>query len=327
MFYVCFDQMQNNLISQAGQMETHAIPNDAMPAMNQVACIVLGPIIQYFLYPLLNRHKIDFKPIARITVGFVFIAMSMLYATVVQHAIYSAPPCFKLPGQCKALDGDVLPNRVNVWIQAPVYILLAVGEIFAFVTALEYVYDHSPQNMKAIVQAIGLVIAGIGSACAMALTPVAHDPHLLMLYASLTAAMAVTTGFFWCAFRHYDRMHIDDDSHLIVDVESSSEKNSALPHKRAAGVLRLIPRKSNGSPTDIGSNGVRSTAIKSAQTNGNYTSNGSALNNNFTGQKEQKLKASSGNISLDPLMGLSATIHVLDVPPATLPNSPIALDS
>ncbi|KAF1358616.1 hypothetical protein EJ07DRAFT_67827, partial [Lizonia empirigonia] len=42
MFYVCFDQMQNNLISQAGQMQTNSTPNDLLPAMNQVGCIVLG---------------------------------------------------------------------------------------------------------------------------------------------------------------------------------------------------------------------------------------------------------------------------------------------
>jgi dipeptide/tripeptide permease len=28
MFYVCFDQMQNNLISQAKQMQSNNIPND-----------------------------------------------------------------------------------------------------------------------------------------------------------------------------------------------------------------------------------------------------------------------------------------------------------
>jgi hypothetical protein len=43
MFYICFDQMQNNLISQAAQMEASGTPNDLLPAMNQVGCIVLGP--------------------------------------------------------------------------------------------------------------------------------------------------------------------------------------------------------------------------------------------------------------------------------------------
>ena len=45
-FYICFNQMQNNLISQAAQMEASGTPNNLLPAMNQVGCIVLGPLIQ-----------------------------------------------------------------------------------------------------------------------------------------------------------------------------------------------------------------------------------------------------------------------------------------
>jgi dipeptide/tripeptide permease len=70
MFYICFDQMQNNLISQAAQMEASGTPNDLLPAMNQVGCIVLGPLIQGWVYPLLHRRQIYLKPIMRITIGF-----------------------------------------------------------------------------------------------------------------------------------------------------------------------------------------------------------------------------------------------------------------
>jgi POT family proton-dependent oligopeptide transporter len=58
--------------------------------------------------------------------------------------------------------------------------------------------------MKVIVQAINLLMAGMGSVVALALTAVAHDPNLLIFYASLTAGMAVTTMIFWVVFRMYD---------------------------------------------------------------------------------------------------------------------------
>jgi POT family proton-dependent oligopeptide transporter len=38
-FWTCFDQMQNNLISQAGSMQTHGTPNDMLTAMNQVSIL------------------------------------------------------------------------------------------------------------------------------------------------------------------------------------------------------------------------------------------------------------------------------------------------
>ncbi|KAF2792805.1 hypothetical protein K505DRAFT_245859, partial [Melanomma pulvis-pyrius CBS 109.77] len=217
-FYICFDQMQNNLISQAATMEPHNIPNDIMPAMNQVACIIFGPLIQSVLYPFLHRRKIFFKPIARITVGFGFVALSMLYATLVQQLIYTTGPCYKNPRDCPAawsagkdLLGTQLsevafrnPNHVNIWIQTPVYILIAIGEIFAYVTGLEYAYDNSPKGMKAIVQAISLLLAGVGSSCAMALSPIARDPYLVLFYACLACAMVATTIIFWFVFHKYD---------------------------------------------------------------------------------------------------------------------------
>jgi dipeptide/tripeptide permease len=198
MFYLCFDQMQNNLISQAGQMETKGVPNDLIPAMNQVGCIVLGPLIQEILYPLLHRRGIYLTPITRITIGFAFVTLSMMYAAIVQILIYRSPPCYNQPGRCGS-------NYIDVWIQAPLYFLMAAGEIFAYVTALEYANENSPKALKVVVQAVALLIGGVGSACAMALTPVAHDPNLVAFYGSLTVGMAITTLLFWLLFRNLER--------------------------------------------------------------------------------------------------------------------------
>ncbi|KAF2629434.1 PTR2-domain-containing protein [Macroventuria anomochaeta] len=198
-FYVCFDQMQNNLISQAAEMETHGTPNDLVPAMNQVGCIVFAPLIQEVLYPFLHRRRIYLRPVTRITIGFCFVASSMLYATVLQHFIYSSSD-----------------TKVNVWIQAPLYFLLAIGEVFAMVTAMEYAYDHSPKDMKVIVQAVSLLIAGVGSAIAMALTPAARDPLMVGFYGSLTGAMVLTIIIFYAVFRHYDRPAAKDEEASVT---------------------------------------------------------------------------------------------------------------
>ncbi|KAF3008403.1 peptide transporter ptr2 [Curvularia kusanoi] len=201
-FYVCFDQMQNNLISQNARMETNGTPNDLVGAMNQVGCIIFAPLIQEVLYPFLHRRRIYLRPVTRIAIGFCFIASAMLYATLVQHFIYAS--------------GD---TKINIWIQAPLYFLYAIGEVFAMVTAMEYAYDHSPKDMKAVVQAVSLLIAGIGSGFAMALTPAAHDPLMVIFYASLTGAMVLTTIIFYALFRHYDRSTMKDEETSAVASE------------------------------------------------------------------------------------------------------------
>lgn len=238
MFYVCFDQMQNNLISQAGQMKMNGTPNDLVPGINQVGCIVMVPLIQMGLYPFLHRRRIYIGPIMRITIGFGFIALAMLYATLVQHTIYESTPCYQKRDGCpEATSRESAPN---VWIQAPMYVLFSTGEIFCTVTGLEYAYDHSPKDMKVIVQAISLLVAGIGSVIALALTAVAHDPNLVIFYASLTIAMTVTTFAFWIVFHHYDRASNDlVHEEQLGGQDMDPEKGSALQKDRLSSSLRI----------------------------------------------------------------------------------------
>ena len=62
-------------------METYGIPNDVMPNFNPIACAIAGPLIQQCLFLFLNRRKIPFCPIARISVGFFLIGASLAWAT------------------------------------------------------------------------------------------------------------------------------------------------------------------------------------------------------------------------------------------------------
>lgn len=81
---------------------------------------------------------------------------------------------------------------------------MSTGEIVAYVTALEYAYNHSPRKLKVVVQAFGLLAGSAGSAGALALTPIARNPHLVAFYASLTAGMTAVTVAFWLACHEYD---------------------------------------------------------------------------------------------------------------------------
>jgi POT family proton-dependent oligopeptide transporter len=62
--------------------------------------------------------------------------------------------------------------------------------------------------MKVVVQADGLLVGGVGSACAMALTLIARNLYLAAFYSSLTVGMGITTIVFWALFRKYDSLHM-----------------------------------------------------------------------------------------------------------------------
>ncbi|KAL2133427.1 hypothetical protein VTI74DRAFT_2353 [Chaetomium olivicolor] len=169
-FYLSITQMYNNLISQASQMNLHGVPNDMIQAMAGVACVIFGPLIQA-LYNLLARHQISFGPIARISTAFIICGGGMAYASGLQKLIYSTGPCYDRPLACDP-DGDgsadgggdaSIPNNVNVWLQLPVYVALAIAEIFGLVTASEYSYEKAPRGMRSVVQAMVQLSACLGA--------------------------------------------------------------------------------------------------------------------------------------------------------------------
>jgi POT family proton-dependent oligopeptide transporter len=213
-FYACFDQMQNNLVSQAGQMRTNGTPNDLLPAMNQVGCIAFAPVLSFLLYPQLHRRNIYPTAIARIRVGFVFVFLSMVWAAYVQYTIYNASPCYDQPGHCTF-------GKVSVWVQTPVYLLMAIGEAFALPAGMEFAENHSPKDARTVVQAVNPIVAALGSAVAMSITPAARDPHLIAFYGSLAGAMFVTTVAFFLLFRSGEERQIvarEDEGGLCLGV-------------------------------------------------------------------------------------------------------------
>jgi POT family proton-dependent oligopeptide transporter len=205
-FWLCWGQAFNNLISQAAQMETYDIPNDLFKTLNPIACIVFGPVVQNWLYPFLQRHRIPFAPITRLAVGFFFMALSLALATGIQQLVYETGPCYHQPLDCAAGGGGMIPNHVNVFLQTPIYVAMAFSELLALTTSYEYAYSKAPARMKSCVQAVSVFMAGVGSALGMAVSPVAKDPNMVIMYGSLTGAMILNASIFWGVFWKLDKM-------------------------------------------------------------------------------------------------------------------------
>ena len=127
-------------------MQLHGIPNDIMQNIDPLTVIIFIPIMDRLIYPMLRRVGIKFKPITRITMGFIFGSMAMAYAAIVQHLIYKSPPCYNMPSNCDS------GNQVHVAVQTPAYLLIGLSEIFASITGLEYAFTKAPPSMKSFVR-------------------------------------------------------------------------------------------------------------------------------------------------------------------------------
>ncbi|KAF3914361.1 hypothetical protein AA313_de0209958 [Arthrobotrys entomopaga] len=223
-YWLCFNQMMNNFISQAGQMELHGIPNDMLGNLDPITIIIFIPICDKYLYPYLRKIGIAFKPMTRIFWGFLLAGCAMAYAAFVQHLIYAAPPCYDAPGKCAAgaqPDGGQLPNQVNVVIQAPAYLFIGLSEILASVTGLEYAYTKAPESMKSFIMALFLLTSALGAALGGLIAPFARDPGLVSFYGWMAAATFASGIAFWVLFRKFNALE-----GVATDGRSSGRRES-----------------------------------------------------------------------------------------------------
>ena len=92
---VTYNQLNNNLISQAAVMKLNGIPNDVLPNLDPFALIILIPVCDTFIYPLLRKTRANFTPIKKIAAGFYIGSMAMICAAVLQYYIYKKSVCGK----------------------------------------------------------------------------------------------------------------------------------------------------------------------------------------------------------------------------------------
>ncbi|KAJ1948012.1 peptide transporter ptr2 [Linderina macrospora] len=210
-FWLCYGQMSNNMVSQSGQMITGKVPNDIMQNIDPLVIIILIPVFDFVIYPGFRRCGLELRPVTRITCGFLVAAIAMAYAAVLQHFIYKTGPYFEHPSE-KVNGVHQGNNNISAAIQVPAYILVAIAEIFASVTGLEYAYKKAPESMKSIVMSLFLLTNAGGSILAFCFNSISTNPHLVKNFAIAGGLMGAFTVLFYICFRHYDQQ--DQDEYL-----------------------------------------------------------------------------------------------------------------
>ncbi|KAJ7225107.1 PTR2-domain-containing protein [Mycena haematopus] len=195
--------LNNNLVSQAGSMSTHGLPNDVLSNLDPLASL-FHPYCDQIIYPALLRWGLNFSALKKITAGFITGAMAMAWAAAVQHYIYKTSPCGYNATTCADAKGNVIPSPLNVWIQSGSYILVAFSEIFASITGLEYAFTKAPKNMRSLVMSIFLFMSALASALGEAFVTLSLDPLLVWNYGAMGVLSLVAGILFWFHVRGYD---------------------------------------------------------------------------------------------------------------------------
>ncbi|KKA28469.1 hypothetical protein TD95_002530 [Thielaviopsis punctulata] len=218
-YWLTYNQLNNNLVSQAATLQLHGLPNEIVSNLDPLALIIFIPICDFGLYPLLRRWKIRFTPIRKIFAGFMTGALAMVYSCVLQYYIYKQSDCGHYPSTC-----DTKPN-ISVWVQSGAYILIALSEIFASITSLEYAYSKAPTNMRSMVQAVSLFTSAISAAIGQAWVSLSEDPLLVWNYGSVGVLAFIAGILFWFQYRHLD----DEEDQLNDLAEGNMNADAPAP--------------------------------------------------------------------------------------------------
>lgn len=205
-YWLVYGQMVNNFVSAAGTMETHGLPNDLLFNLNPITIIIFIPIMEKWVYPFFRKMGIPLKPITRITIGFFFAGVAMIYAAVLQHFIYKAGPCYDHPLGDVCSDGGRIPNKIHVAIQTPAYALIGLSEIFASITGMEFAFTKAPPSMKSFVMALFFIATACGNALGIALSPTAEHPKLVIMFSCIAGATFIAGVLFWFCFNKYNAL-------------------------------------------------------------------------------------------------------------------------
>lgn len=199
LYWVAYNQMNNNLTSQAATMTLNGVPNDIITNLNPISLVIFIPIVDNFLYPTLRKYGVKFTPIKRMTVGFGLASLAMISATAIQYYIYKLGPCGNYMNECDD------PAPINVWVQTIPYVLIGFSEIFTSITGLEYAFTKAPTNMRSLVTSYWHFMSAFSNAIGQALVALSEDPLLVWNYATVAMLAAVGGTLFWLAQHNLDK--------------------------------------------------------------------------------------------------------------------------
>ncbi|CAK7213675.1 hypothetical protein SEUCBS140593_001925 [Sporothrix eucalyptigena] len=228
-FWLCYNQITSNLISQAAVMRLGGVPNDALLSVEPVSLVILIILLNELGYPLMRRLHIRFTPIKKITAGYLIGSLAMAYTAVVQHFIYKKSECGRFASG-NLPNGERCPNvDITVWYQVGSYSLLALGEIFVSTTCLEYAQSKAPKAMRSMVQAISLSMNAFSTALGFAFVALSQDPHLVWNYGVIAVLAALAGIGFYLTFRDLD----EDEDRLNMLPNGALAGGKAEEQKKA----------------------------------------------------------------------------------------------
>jgi len=196
-FWALFDQSNSTWVLQGAQMQSFkflgvTVGAEQMQSCNPLLVMILVPLLNWGLYPLLESFGLRATALRRMSVGLVLTAASYIVVGWLQHRIEA--------GEAVSLAWQALP-----------YLILTTGEVLVSTTGLEFAYTQAAPSMKSTIMSFWLLTVAIGSLLVTTITQLGggHGDESVSsgrfyLYAGMTAVVTVLFILIAARYRYRD---------------------------------------------------------------------------------------------------------------------------
>ncbi|XP_031315378.2 solute carrier family 15 member 3 [Camelus dromedarius] len=171
----------NSSVALRAQGSSYKIPEAWLLLANVVVLLILVPVKDHLLDPLLLRCKLLPSALQKMALGMFFGFTSVIVAGVLEMERLEYISHNQTVSQ-QIGQNIYYAAPLSIWWQIPQYLLIGISEIFASIPGLEFAYSEAPRSMQGAIMGIFFCLSGVGS----------------LLGSSLVALLSLPGGWLHC---------------------------------------------------------------------------------------------------------------------------------